>query len=49
MNQKLARYPNLTKITINPGSVNPSNNPKTQKKIAPNERSMNFIFSTPVD
>ena len=49
MNQKLAKYPNLTKITINPGAVKPSNNPKTQKKIAPNERSNNFFFSTPDD
>ena len=38
MSQKLLRYPILTMITKNPGTVNPSNKPNIQKHIEPAER-----------
>lgn len=38
MNQKLLNHPNRTTIIKNPGAVNPSNNPKTQKHIEPIDR-----------
>ena len=49
MNQRMARCPIFMKMTFNPGFVNPSNNPKIQRKRAHNEISKNFFFSTLVD
>ena len=47
MNQKLAKYPIRTNIIIIPGTVNPSNNPKTQKPIEPADKKKKFFLITP--
>ena len=47
MNQKLAKYPIRTNIIVIPGTVNPSNNPNTQKHIDPADKYKKFFLITP--
>lgn len=49
MNQKLLKYPILTKITKYPGTVKPSNNPKTQKHNEPTDNNKKFLRIIPED